>query len=232
MSSNQDPTRLAAEPGTSGWLRSALSNAQRERPSAESVDKLTVRVEAAVKASSGTMATGKIAILGAGIALGVAVGSVWNAKHTTRSPPTPPTSASSAVLAAPSSSAPVVAPETESAAPPEAGMLTSPLPLPKVSSTRGTNERDAHNSGPSEAALLDEARSSLSNDPRRALSLTQEHARRFPKSVLVQEREVIAIEALARLGQATAAKARAANFARRFPGSAHQQKVDQLVRGQ
>jgi hypothetical protein len=62
------------------------------------------------------------------------------------------------------------------------------------------------------------------------LSLTREHARRFPQGALAQEREVIAIEALSRLGRTEAARQRGTQFERQYPGSAHQPKVEQVTR--
>jgi hypothetical protein len=80
--------------------------------------------------------------------------------------------------------------------------------------------------GLSEPALLEQARRSLSSSPATALALTGQHAARFPHGVLAQEREVIAIEALRRLGRSAEADGRAAAFARAFPGSAHQRRVE------
>jgi outer membrane protein assembly factor BamD (BamD/ComL family) len=51
--------------------------------------------------------------------------------------------------------------------------------------------------------------------------LTQEHARRFPSGTLVQEREVLAIEALARLGRLPEARRRLDAFRATFPRSPH-----------
>jgi hypothetical protein len=76
-----------------------------------------------------------------------------------------------------------------------------------------------------EAQLLDRAQAALARRPGEALRLTREHEARFPRGALVQEREVIAIEALERLGRAGAAKARAAAFERRFRGSVHHPRV-------
>jgi len=64
-----------------------------------------------------------------------------------------------------------------------------------------------------------------------ALQLTKEHTRRYPKGDLAQEREVIAIEALRRLGQLDAAKKRGAVFEQQYPGSAHRSKVQQTLQG-
>jgi hypothetical protein len=78
----------------------------------------------------------------------------------------------------------------------------------------------------SEAALLEQARSALTSDPARALALTRQHQARFPSGVLKQEREVIAIEALRRLGRSKAAADRAGSFERAFPDSAHRRAVE------
>ena len=81
-------------------------------------------------------------------------------------------------------------------------------------------------SGPSEAELLENARRKLSSDPSGALELVQQHRARFRGGVLAQEREVIAIEALRRLGRTAEADARAEAFDRAFPNSAHRRKID------
>jgi hypothetical protein len=77
-----------------------------------------------------------------------------------------------------------------------------------------------------EAVLLERAREALGGDPERALELTREHQQRFARGVLTQEREVIAIEALKRLGRERAANERAAQFERRYRGSVHQQRLE------
>jgi hypothetical protein len=80
-----------------------------------------------------------------------------------------------------------------------------------------------------EAALLQRAQAALARDPARALGLTQEHQRRFPHGSLAQEREVIAIEALERLGDERAARQRANAFERRYKGSVHHGRVRESV---
>ncbi len=83
--------------------------------------------------------------------------------------------------------------------------------------------------GPTEGALLLRARQELSSDPSDALVLTQEHARRFPAGTLVQEREVLAIEALARLGRSSEARRRLQAFRASFPQSPHVARLTGLV---
>lgn len=80
-----------------------------------------------------------------------------------------------------------------------------------------------------ELALLREAQDALGPSPARALALTDAHRNRFGTGVLAQEREVVAIDALLRLGRREAARARAAAFHARWPRSAHGRRVEVLV---
>jgi hypothetical protein len=76
-----------------------------------------------------------------------------------------------------------------------------------------------------ELDLLARARRVVASDPARALQLTAEHARRFSDGVLAQEREVLAIDALSRLGHRDLATARARRFIERYPDSAHRVRL-------
>ncbi len=80
-----------------------------------------------------------------------------------------------------------------------------------------------------EPQLIERARRALATDPRRALALTQEHQRRFPAGALGVEREVIALEALARTGQTSEARRRALAFTARYPKSIHTPQVRALL---
>ena len=90
----------------------------------------------------------------------------------------------------------------------------------------GFRIRPSQASGPSESALLAQAQAALQSNPSRALALTREHKRRFPNGALAQEREVIAIEALKRMGDGESARKRAKDFENSYPGSAHRRKVE------
>jgi hypothetical protein len=57
------------------------------------------------------------------------------------------------------------------------------------------------------------------NDPRAALAMLNEHARRFPSGTLWEEREASRVFALCKLGNAAAARAGAEAFVRRSPHS-------------
>jgi type IV secretory pathway VirB10-like protein len=107
------------------------------------------------------------------------------------------------------------------------------LPDPKMPPEQRTVARDTAKTTAleeaSEGALLHRAHAVIATDPRQALALTVEHSRRFPNGMLAQEREVIAIEALARLGRAGDARARAAAFFATYPGSAYRRRVDDAL---
>ena len=68
-----------------------------------------------------------------------------------------------------------------------------------------------------------------SGDLTGALAVVREHEQRCAAGNLVQERERIAIEALAKLERVEAAKARARAFEERFPTSPHLRRVRQVV---
>lgn len=80
-----------------------------------------------------------------------------------------------------------------------------------------------------EAALVRRAQTALTADPATALALTDDHRRRFGAGSLEQEREVVAIEALTRLGRSAAARARMDAFTARWPRSAHRRRLEVIV---
>lgn len=80
-----------------------------------------------------------------------------------------------------------------------------------------------------EFSLLEQAQEEVRDAPQRALELTDRDARLFPSGVLAQERDVIAIDALVRLHRIDDARARASQFFRAFPGSAHGPRITALL---
>ena len=71
-----------------------------------------------------------------------------------------------------------------------------------------------------ERSLLDVARTALGRgDFTNALASVDAHQKRFPKGALVEEREALAVQALAGAGRHDEARARSDRFARAFPGS-------------
>ena len=67
---------------------------------------------------------------------------------------------------------------------------------------------------------MDSARAALERgDAAATLKVVARHERRYPRGLLVQEREAMGIRALAMLGRADEARHRAALFRSRFPDS-------------
>ena len=80
-----------------------------------------------------------------------------------------------------------------------------------------------------EAALVQRAERLLATDPASALRLTEERRRRFPDGALDQEAEVVAIDALLRLGRRPEATARAQSFESTHPASLHTRRIHRLL---
>jgi hypothetical protein len=149
---------------------------------------------------------------------------------------------------------PVVAPSSESTvsvsdlpnAPIAAAGRVAP-PAPKANEARGaatearanrandTPEESADTSparetSESEASFLRRAQTTLNGDPATALQMLEQHPARFPQGILMQERDVMAIDALARLGRMDEARARARAFAVRYPRSAHESRIASILK--
>jgi hypothetical protein len=78
--------------------------------------------------------------------------------------------------------------------------------------------------------LLSRARSALlTHDFAAALAATTEHAAAYPRGVLSEEREAIAVEALARAGRTADSHARLRSFVGRFPHSSYRRHLEQLL---
>ena len=106
-----------------------------------------------------------------------------------------------------------------------------PQPPPAAEAPPPTRARPA--SGfTAERLLLDVAREALERDqPAAALAAATRHARRYPGGILAQEREVMAIRALASLHRGGEARQRAARFRARFPGSLFLPAIDAAIAG-
>ena len=132
---------------------------------------------------------------------------------------------------APSAPQPVLPPAVQPASVPKPAHVADPAPAVEAAAPSSTPIRAARETPPvwDEPQLIEKARKALAADPRRALSLTQEHQRRFPAGALGVEREVIALEALARTGQTAEAKRRALAFQAKYPKSIHLPRVNALL---
>jgi hypothetical protein len=216
MTSDLDPPRLAdGGAGAPVELCDLLAGARRDVPTAGELERLAaglpllapIATAPAPAAASGVLGKSLASLVVAGVLVG---GGVW----LSRAPEPPP---AHQAAPAPRTAPPAAAPTAQSVTPPADSARAAPEPPARV--------------GPNEATLLRQAQASLRNDPARALSLTREHRRRFPRGVLAQEREVIAIEALSRLGRPDEAKKAATDFTELYPDSAHRKKVETTTGG-
>jgi hypothetical protein len=133
-------------------------------------------------------------------------------------------------------SAQAATPESVSNAQQSAPSPSPKAPQPSAASARATSLADqtgkktqavSSTVTPSESALLFEARKAMQSDAGLALRLLDEHARYYPRGLLVPEREVLAIEALRALGRTKEANARLQRFTARYPDSLHRQRLQQ-----
>jgi hypothetical protein len=76
---------------------------------------------------------------------------------------------------------------------------------------------------------LDRAHTLLSINPAQALRAADAHAAAFPGGALSAERELIAVDALLRLGRKDEARRRGADLLRRFPETIYHQRLRSLL---
>ena len=80
-----------------------------------------------------------------------------------------------------------------------------------------------------EVDFLRRAQAALASSPSEALKMADDYPSVYPRGILAQEREVIAIDALARLGRRREAALRAEAFRSAFPRSAHLSRLAALT---
>jgi hypothetical protein len=182
---------------------------------------------AAAAAAKG-VAAGKLVAIGLAsfVAGGVAGGAA--VKRTMQAPANgPPATVATALAATPR--VPESLPTLSAGAPsapspttaPPSNPSTSIAPRPSSSAGDLTRERE----------LLDAARAALERGrPNDAVAAAREHAQKWPRGYLAEEREVVLIQALVAAGSQPDAERRAAQFHRSFPKSILGPAVDAAVR--
>ena len=115
----------------------------------------------------------------------------------------------------------------EPASPTAAGRSPSKPMAPTGSSKPAPLEQQQN--GVSEIDLLRDARATLPVDPGEALAITERHRTAFPRGALVQEREILAITALVKLGRPDAAQKRAEQFRSAYPKSAYLIQLERIL---
>lgn len=256
MSSSHDPPRFSGS-SELDQVRRAIAASRRDVPDDARMETLSARIAAQIgqlppgpghsggSGGSGGAGGGGAASGGAGagaatamkvvgaavIATGVAAGSLYAARQHVEGPRAAPSTTASAGSDA---GAAIAAPRDDAAAAPSipSAPVVSVESLPVAASGKsGTRAAPSATTGDvqAETDLLDRAQGALAADPSRALGLCDEHRQRFPRGTFAQEREVIAIDALLRLGRRSDAEARAAQFARSYPTSPDRRRIDSLL---
>ena len=82
-----------------------------------------------------------------------------------------------------------------------------------------------------EAKLLNQAHDAMNSDPRKALAIAGEHAKRYPHGQLAAERELILVQALVKLGRAREAEAHGRALRKSTPNSIYGDRLDTILHG-
>lgn len=227
-----EPEPLRREPNSR--LGASLTRLNAELPSAAELRALRVRLPLAPRASlrgrARLRALPRAATIAAWLLPFAAAAAA--AGYFLRDRPKTPHESAPAPAHEPALLSPVRSPEPSSS--PSSGpapALSSPANLDAGASTPRAPQSIQAPQAPraSELELMHDAKAALASDPNQALSLLNRLAKLYPSGVLAQEREVLAIDALLRLGRKSEANARATRFASRYPGSAHWPHIQRLL---
>jgi hypothetical protein len=185
----------------------------------------SVPAAAARTIAGGVSAKVAALMVAAGVAAGAVgfatIGPLLSGRALSAAGPQATDSAPAATAQAPAAAAaPPVA--TSATAPEAAASNVAPAASPRTLAVAASAEVNGHATDAltRERELIDTMRSGIANGrPADALAIGQEHARTFPYGALVEEREVLAITALVRLGRFPEARIRATRFKREHPQS-------------
>jgi outer membrane biosynthesis protein TonB len=233
--STSDPIRLTdPASGAPDELRALFQAGERDIGTAQQLGSLSATLGpllgpsgaagAASPSGSSIVGAGKIAAL----AVALVGGAVLVASLHEEVPSSVPPATTPLVVPkpAPDPAAEPAEPEPPSAAEPEPAAASDSGDAPTAAPRRAERAPSAPAGVEAEAKLLERARAALVSNPSHAYALTTEHKLRFPGGALAQEREVIAIEALRRLGKGDQASRRADDFSKSYPDSAHRHALD------
>jgi hypothetical protein len=206
-----DPTRARVQARVHATLAIPLPQSSSSPPAAPPVHALAPLARAAAIS---------LALIGgtSGALLGIHAWSGRPAASRAMPPPVPTASATADVTL------PTVAPPTLSDAPPHASAppaASTSSPVPRPSSARDLAV---------ERSLLDRARRDLlRGESAAALISIAEHALRFPRGVLSEERDALRVEALVAASRYDEARSSALKFHAAHPGSMLTQAVDDTL---
>jgi hypothetical protein len=131
----------------------------------------------------------------------------------------------------------VVSPVSEPAAP--ASVVAQPQVARRSGASRARDDAQVASTGDTglaentvvetEVELLKQARSALGADAIQAFALTERCRAQYPSGSYAQEREYIAISALARMGRTDEARSRASSFRRHYANSAYLPRLARML---
>ncbi len=224
--------RLADDPQAPAPLRAMIAAARSDAPGPAALDRVLANVERTGPAPRGGGA-GRLLLVagGAGVAVLIAFvllrggGSDDDERDDRAPPPSPPPAAAAATRSAP----PVVSPLPDQAPPaaPQPAPRAQRRPPPKAPPAPATTPAPHQ----SEVSMVERARAALAaRDFAAALAAAAAHLASYPDGVLSEEREAIAVEALAGAGRREAARGRLDRFLRRFPASSYRRHLEEVAR--
>jgi len=258
MKHPDDPTRLADDPSAPATLAEALRAARGPAPDRERIAALGVALGlplppvvvppppalplpaapvAAVAGAGAKLAVTAVAIVGAVAATAVVGFGVGRAPSPVPARPIPAAAVQKIEARAPEPMEDIALPIEQPAAAPAAAPPSRRHHHARPAAPVAAEEPAAPPEAPSdaasrlreEAALVQRAERLLDLDPTGALRLTEERRRRFPTGALDQEAEVVAIDALLRLGRRPEATTRAQKFEATHAGSLHARRIKRLL---
>ncbi|NOU29783.1 MAG: hypothetical protein HOO96_17910 [Polyangiaceae bacterium] len=242
-----EPRRLSDDPA----LRDAFAAARADVPDPERlarIEGLLVAKAAALAAAGGAGVASGAGASSAASTAGAAVkaGLLWKVGVGVALLVAVSGGATALVLSRPASVAPVCLVPSGPPGPTAAGVpepdlsLAQPAPPDTVgaidTAARGAIARPTATATgssapkPPEMELLNAAQRALAANPAEALAKCDELARTYPRGMMVEERERIAIEALVSLGRRAEAERRAAAFHKSFPRSSYGPRLDAILK--
>ena len=231
-------TRSPSAPAAAPMLQSPQLSAAQPAPTPEPPAELLARKpEAPVAPAPGQKSLKRTALApatrkapGNADASPTSAAGTENSRRASDGPASQPSAASAQSSQAPSPSLQPQAAQASTSSQPSAAeqpVRASEPQRPETTEKQASARRPAEQAEPasvrppSETSLLFAARVALNTDPEAALRLLNEHATRFATGLLTPEREVLAIDALRRLGRKQEAEARTRHFRARYPNSLH-----------
>lgn len=236
-----DPTHDVSSDDAAPEAFRAFVRARQNGPSREVLERMASQLtqagvlgQGAARSPMTAPATSRLAYFKVGVvALAITTGFVaWRATET-RSVVSITEGTAVVSSGAPETSVVVASASTPNEPAPQALPVLSVDQLPSVPSaprpSAAPSVATATKPAATELELVQRAQAAVGSDPARALAAAAEHARVYPSGAFVQEREVIAVEALARLGRTDEAWKRAAALVQRFPGTPYATRLERAL---